>query len=408
MEKNILYLSYDGMTDPLGQSQVLPYLEGLSKEGYRFTLISFEKPSEFLKHENTISAICTKSNIDWIPLQYTKQPPILSTIKDIFTLRRVAVGQHKKKKFVLVHCRSYLTSLVGLHLKKRFGVKFLFDMRGFWADERVDGEIWKLSNPVYKFVYNYFKNKERYFLESADYVISLTHKAKSIIHEWQHLKNQPISIAVIPCCADLDLFDRSKLDLDNLKALQKDLDLKEDTFVLTYLGSTGTWYMLDEMLDYFSVLLSYKPNAKFLFVTRDNPRDILEKASVKKIPSSSILIKSATRKEVPYYIALSNFSIFFILPVFSKSASSPTKQGEIMAMGIPIICNSGVGDTDKVIQDYQAGVLINQFTPKAYEASLQVLDQIWNEDLITKGSREFYALEEGVNRYNQVYQALVM
>ena len=42
MAANILYLSYDGMTDPLGQSQVLPYLAGLSKKGFRFHLISFE------------------------------------------------------------------------------------------------------------------------------------------------------------------------------------------------------------------------------------------------------------------------------------------------------------------------------------------------------------------------------
>ena len=43
--KNILYLSYDGMTDPLGQSQVLPYLIGLTKEGFTFHIISFEKPT---------------------------------------------------------------------------------------------------------------------------------------------------------------------------------------------------------------------------------------------------------------------------------------------------------------------------------------------------------------------------
>ncbi len=32
---HILYISYDGMTDPLGQSQVLPYLKGLAKKGYK-------------------------------------------------------------------------------------------------------------------------------------------------------------------------------------------------------------------------------------------------------------------------------------------------------------------------------------------------------------------------------------
>ena len=36
------------MTDPLGQSQVLPYLIGLTKEGYQFTILSFEKKERFI------------------------------------------------------------------------------------------------------------------------------------------------------------------------------------------------------------------------------------------------------------------------------------------------------------------------------------------------------------------------
>ena len=45
----VLYVSYDGMTDPLGQSQVLPYILGLNKKGYQFTLVSFEKPERLEK-----------------------------------------------------------------------------------------------------------------------------------------------------------------------------------------------------------------------------------------------------------------------------------------------------------------------------------------------------------------------
>ncbi len=37
-----LFIMYDGLTDPLGQSQVLPYLKELSKN-YRFDVIGFEK-----------------------------------------------------------------------------------------------------------------------------------------------------------------------------------------------------------------------------------------------------------------------------------------------------------------------------------------------------------------------------
>ena len=41
------------MTDPLGQSQVIPYLQGLSKKGYQFYLLSCEKPEAFEKNKTS-------------------------------------------------------------------------------------------------------------------------------------------------------------------------------------------------------------------------------------------------------------------------------------------------------------------------------------------------------------------
>ena len=161
--KRVLYLSYDGMTDPLGQSQVLPYLIGLSKKGYQFTLISFEKAERFDKGKAIIEKICNDNHIDWHPLSYTKTPPILSTLKDIRSLKNKIIVLQRINPFLIVHCRSYITSLAGLWMKKKWGVKFVFDMRGFWADERVDGGLWNLKNPLFKTVYNYFKKKEKQF-----------------------------------------------------------------------------------------------------------------------------------------------------------------------------------------------------------------------------------------------------
>ena len=45
-----LYITRNGMCEPLGQSQVLAYLRGLSKS-YAYTLISFEKPEDLADGE---------------------------------------------------------------------------------------------------------------------------------------------------------------------------------------------------------------------------------------------------------------------------------------------------------------------------------------------------------------------
>ena len=101
----ILYLSYDGLTDPLGQSQVLPYLVGLSAQGYRITVVSFEKPDRFAADEERIRELTAAAGLHWEPLMYTKRPPVLSTLYDIRKLRQICLRLHKQHKYQLVHCR---------------------------------------------------------------------------------------------------------------------------------------------------------------------------------------------------------------------------------------------------------------------------------------------------------------
>lgn len=405
-KRNALYISYDGMTDSLGQSQVLPYLKGLSKEGYRFQLISFEKPERFEKYRETIQRFCNEAGIDWHPLMYTKNPPLLSTVWDVFRMKRLAKQLHETHRFSTVHCRSYIAALVGRNMKSRFGTKFIFDMRGFWADERIDGKIWSLSNPVFKAVYGYFKRKEIQFFREADYIISLTENGKQEIQSWKSLKGYDLKIQVIPCCVDLQLFDPKKIAQESLTALKKDLKISTDQRVLGYVGSIGTWYMLPEMLDYFAEFQRVHPSSVLLFVTNEQPESIRSIAAEKGISAESLRIVSCLHHEVPKYIALFNQSIFFIRPTYSKKASSPTKQGEIMAMGIPLICNAGVGDTDYIVQKFQAGKVIQECSVANYREAIQTEIQ-FSPETIQHGAHVFFSLEEGIKRYLQVYRAVI-
>ena len=140
----VLYISYDGLTDPLGQSQVLPYLIGLSKRGFEFTVLSFEKKGKLEREGAIIRKLTTEAKIRWVPLSFTTRPPILSKIYDRHRMWRTALLLHRQHQFQLTHCRSYVSAEVGLRMKKQFGTKMLFDMRGFWADEKIDNGQWDL------------------------------------------------------------------------------------------------------------------------------------------------------------------------------------------------------------------------------------------------------------------------
>ena len=140
-----VYISYDGILEALGQSQVLSYLKDLSNKGIEFFLVSFEK-KRYLDNifwKKRLKSGLNLFNIKWFYLVYHKRPAVLSTFFDIFCGFVVCVFIVLKERPKVVHARSYVASLIAWSLKKIFSLKFIFDMRGFWADERVEGRIWK-------------------------------------------------------------------------------------------------------------------------------------------------------------------------------------------------------------------------------------------------------------------------
>ncbi len=159
------------------------------------------------------------------------------------------------------------------------------------------------------------------------------------------------------------------------------------------------------MLDYFKVFKERKSNSKFLFVTGEKSQTIYQIADQKNIDRKDIIITSCLHKDVPLNISIFDLSIFFIRPTYSKKASSPTKQGEIMAMGIPLVCNSGVGDTDWVVKKYKAGSVIESFSNDNYLKVIEFPDEI-DQDLMMQGAKEFYSLDSGVEKYFSVYEKI--
>lgn len=404
MSYKVLYISYDGMTDSLGQSQVLPYLFGLADRGVSIHLISFEK-KEFSKDIPRIKELCDENGILWHPQQYTKKPPLISTIKDIRRMKKVALDLHETVDFDLVHCRSYIPAIIGRFLQKKKNLKLVFDMRGFWADERIEGGIWDIKSPIFKKAYHFFKKKEIEFFNESDAVVSLTNNGKQEIESWDNIPNRP-EIEVIPCCVDLGHFHSDKVDKITLEEKRNQLGILKEDFVLGYVGSIGTWYMLPEMLDYYAVLRHQKTNSKFLFISREAKENIVNLALEKGIPEEEIIVTGTTHNEVPLYISLFDFSIFFIRPTFSKKASSPTKQGELMALGIPIICNAGVGDTDMIIKDANAGIVLESLDIESYQAC-NLEPSEYDKAEIRAGAEKWYSLKNGVEKYFGIYERLL-
>jgi glycosyltransferase involved in cell wall biosynthesis len=396
----IIYLTYDGLTDPLGQSQILPYLSGLVAKGFSITVISCEKKDRLEKDGPELSAALPQG-LKWIPVIYNNFLPIVSPLLTLRRLYRAALTAVQKDEYKLVHCRSTLPALAGYLLKRHFYLKLVYDMRGFWADERVEGNIWKLNNPVYRFIYKWMKKKENLLLHSSDYVISLTSAAKEIMEK----QEVTTPITVIPCCADFAHFNPARITKKETETALQRLGIKNNEDIIIYTGSIGTWYLLDEMMEFFSCYLKVNGNSIFLLVTREDHKMIDMSARKYGIPPDKIRYTAAGRMEMPVYLSLAKAALYFIRPGYSKKASSPVKQGESLAMGLPVITNKGVGDSDLLIGEHAFGFLVDRMNSREYiKVAREVSSMQPDKSLIRNNAEKLLSLEKGISIYNSVYR----
>ena len=393
---SILYISYDGVLEPLGQSQVLAYLRNLSVD-FRIHLISFEKAydlADFAEKDRLMRdlAVC---GIFWYPLRYHKRPTIFATALDIVSGISLGLWLVLRYRLGIVHARSYVPSVMALAIIRLTGIKYLFDMRGFWADERVDGNLWSPSGRVYR-ISKWF---ERRFLLAADHVVSLTRAGLTEMQRFSYLKGHMPPVTIIPTCADLSRF--------------KPMLRKSESFgfVLGYVGSAGTWYLFDEAITCFQLLLRVRPDARFLIVNRGEHDYIRQRLAIRGIPDVAVELIAVTHAEMPAQIARMDASIFFIRPVFSKQASAPTKLAELLGCGVPCLGNAGVGDMAEVLEGDCVGVAVRAFDQDSLAAGLMrllalVADPTTPASCVAAAHKHF-SLEEGVRRYSSVYRNLL-
>jgi glycosyltransferase involved in cell wall biosynthesis len=394
----ILYISYDGVLEPLGQSQVLAYLKRLT-EGRNIHLISFEKEEDWenVKERDKIALDIYSAGIIWHPLRYHKRPSALATGWDILCGISFGLWLVIRYRLHIVHARSYVPSVMALALKRLTGVKFIFDMRGFWADEKVDGGSWRKSDVLYKVA----KRFEQSFLLSADHLVSLTHAAVAKIQLFSYLNGYLPPLTVIPTCADLKRFAPVPEAL---------LGRSPNYFVLGYVGSVGTYYLFDEVVTCFLKLRQLRPEAIFLIVNRDQHDYLLKRLSEAGVPRDVVELTSATHAEMPFKIARMSAGIFFIKPVFSKQASAPTKLAEFLGCGIPCLGNVGVGDMEAVLEGDKVGVALKSFDEESIkrglERFLRLVDSPETSARCVKSAQRHFSLDEGVARYQLIYNLL--
>ena len=406
--RRVLFISYNGMLDPLGQTQVLPYLRELAKRGVRFTLLSFERERAFTpegtaKCEELRRELETQG-IEWHRLRYHQRPSIPATIYDVLAGIRKASVLVQRNKIEMVHARGHIPATIALALKRRFGIRMIFDLRGLMAEEYVDAEHWRHGSLPYRIT----KSAERQILGATDAVVTLTQRIWPIIREWDGLRGRTPHHEVIPCCVDLARF---RFSAEERARRREELGLT-DQFTIVYSGSLDGWYLTENMADFFANFAQRNPNAHILWLTTGSHDRVRELMKARNVGAERYSVRSAAAADVPSYLSAADAGLAFIKRCTSKIASSPTKNGEYLACGLPLIINAGIGDSDALIDEWQAGVLIEEFTEGEYALAGQHIEAMVAEpdarDKARKIAEELFHLQRVAGeRYASLYERVL-
>lgn len=412
-QSHTLYICYFGLREPLVQTQVLPYLREIKKlDNLKVSILTFEAnlketwTSEEIKRERESLAA---EGIDWYCLPYHKSPSVPATVYDTLAGARLIRKLIREKNVDILHARIHVPALMGAIAKSltRRRVKLIFDIRGFFPEEYTDAGRWEKDGLIYRKV----KDIEKRLLKDSDGFVVLTEKAREILFPESKETNfdslgRPVE--VIPCCVDLKRFDIREEQFR--REVRARLNI-ENRFVVTYTGSLGTWYLAGEMADFMQAAREKIPSVFALILTQSDPDLMRVKLLERGFGKEDFHITKVAPSEIPQYLSASDLAISFIRACYSKLSSSPTKIAEYLASGLPVICNRGVGDVDKIIEDDAVGAVVDEFNRESYLNALQKIEDLrqttaLGDNCKASALKNFDLEKVGGLKYRRLYQEL--
>jgi glycosyltransferase involved in cell wall biosynthesis len=400
-----LYISHNGMTEPLGHAQVLPYVVGLARRGVEVEILSFEKAGTLPSTIESVRARLTREGIRWQPMVRSSSHWLGRKAWEAGSAVVRGLVTALRRRPDIVHARSYLPAAAAdVIASVSPGARLLFDVRGMLGDEAVDGGAWSRESLRYRLVKRY----ERRLFHGSSALVVLTEALRDWMRENEQVPDG-MRVDVVPCCVDTDAFDVAS----NVRARTRaELGL-EGRPVVVYAGTLGSWYKAEEMARFVGLMRRRHPGLAFLVLTQADSGELTRAARAAGLAENDIVVRAVRPAEMPAMLSAGDVGLSFIQPCFSKTGSSPTKVGEYLAAGLPVVLNSGVGDQASLVAEPDACVVLPSFSEGDLAAGAERAADLIDRPQATRSgaarrvaSKRLSLNDVGIPRYYALYEAM--
>ena len=380
LPEDAIFLSHNGMSEPLGQTQVLPYLRGLAEGGVRIELLACEPPGTPLETAQRLQRSLEAAGITYTPLLRRPSHALSDKVRDGAAAGPSAVAE----------------LLCALSPRTRF----IFDCRGLLAQEYVDMGHWRRGELRYRLT----EFAEAHFLRRADRVVVLTEAMREeLCGPGGPLQHREREVAVIPTCVDPERF---RPDPEARARRRAELGLTGAEAVLCFAGSQAR-YDLEAAVRLLAALRR-RVDARFLLLSRADPARV--RAAVAALGCEGALhAVAAAPADVPGWLCAADFGVALLRDCRPSIATSPTKVAECLAAGLPTVVSEGVADSS-----YLRGPGLLPVNPADRRALAALADELldnWRGAAASSQAREtalrhFSLPDVGVPRYRALYAGL--
>lgn len=391
-----LYVCYLSLEDQLVESQVVAYLEGLAESGHTIHLLTFETQPLTRGRRRELRQAMRSRGLHWHGLRYHKRPSLAATAFDTLCGAVVSAWLVRRHELDAVHARNHVPAAMALLAAPFAAHQLVFDLRGLMAEEYVDAGRWPSGGLAFRVT----KRVERAAMRRAAGTVVLTQRVRRVLFG----EERRADVFVIPCCADVERIEADRTQRDVARAA---LGLG-DWPVMVYVGKFGGWYMDAEMADFFGVARDAIPGLHFLVITQADSSAIERQFARRAIEPGEYTITRVEHARLGAFLAAADVAIALIEPAPSKVANSPTKIGECLAAGLPILATD-VGDVKELLHGSRAGVVLEGFSNSAYRSAAAELAKLLADedtsDRCVALARQHLSLRDiGLPRYRALYR----